>query len=317
MDEYKQKLSVSIIIASYNYADYLGEAIESVLSQTWTNFELLIIDDGSYDNSVDIATLYKKKDSRVRVLMHSDKENHGIAATIALGILNSRGDYIAFLESDDIWSPQCIEKRMLVASVTNAGVIFNDIKPLRMFNANTDWFDHLVPRLMKGHAKRISKEGKSIWGPYEMRGAFLIENQIPTFSCAMFKREGLLACRLDSPIAYWLDRWIWCQVAQQTNFAFIPEKLTSWRLHAKSFTERNRPSGEKQKTVFAQYIKPNVLFWKSLRERLLPGYTQGNDWIYRYFLRFPVWVEFVARFIVQMKNLGFQVTIKNIIKKFY
>lgn len=311
----QQTPSISIIVASYNYERYLYEAIESILLQSWQDFELLIVDDGSIDASVDVAYSFAARDSRITVLQHPDKKNHGLQATLQLGIAKSKGNYITFLEADDIWSPHCLQQRMIIASETDAGVIFNNVDALCMEGVNTAWFDVYVPRIMKGHSRRIAKAQKGPYGPYEMRGAFLIENQIPTFSSIMFKREVLLPEFLDSPVPYWLDRWILCQVAQQTNFAFLPEKLTYWRLHSKSFTERNRPTSIK-KDAFTQYIKSNTLFWKSLRQRLIPHYTQDADWLYRCFLRLPVWAEFMARLIVHMKDLGIQSTITNIIKKF-
>ncbi len=90
---------VSIITPSYNSADYLANAIESVIGQSYPHWELLIIDDKSTDNSVEIAESYAQKDSRVKVL--ALKEHGGAAIARNAGIREAKGRYIGFLDSDD------------------------------------------------------------------------------------------------------------------------------------------------------------------------------------------------------------------------
>lgn len=310
-----QTPSISVIIPSYNYESYLYEAIESILQQSWQDFELIIVDDGSRDGSVAVASSFAAQDPRISVLQHPDGKNHGLAATLRLGVAESKGKYIAFLEADDTWLPDCLEQRMRIASETNAGVVFNDVEALCMESSNTAWFDSYVPRMMRCHSRRIAEAQKGPYGPYEMRGAFLIENQLPTFSCAMILRSVLLTCDLSSPVPQWVDRWLWCQAAQRTDFAFAPLKLTHWRLHSKSFTARCRPSATSKFISFIQYTKPASIFWKALRVQLLPSYTQKKDRWYRYFLRLPVWVELVVRFGIQVRTLGILATSNAILKK--
>lgn len=95
---------ISVLINNYNYDKFLPEAIESVLNQTYKNYELIIVDDGSTDNSREIIESYHKK--------HPDKitpifkENGGQASAFNVGFTASKGDIIAFLDSDDYWFPQ-------------------------------------------------------------------------------------------------------------------------------------------------------------------------------------------------------------------
>lgn len=96
---------VSVIMPTYNHARYIGEAIESVLRQTYQNFELIIIDNFSTDNTAEIVASYK--DNRIKYLKF---RNHGIiAASRNHGIKNSKGKYIAFLDSDDVWLPEKLD----------------------------------------------------------------------------------------------------------------------------------------------------------------------------------------------------------------
>ena len=92
----------TVVMPAYNAAAYLSQTIESVLSQSFTDFELIIIDDGSTDNTGVIAYKYKKLDSRVKVLFQS---NQVVSATRNKGINHSNSQYIAFIDADDKWYP--------------------------------------------------------------------------------------------------------------------------------------------------------------------------------------------------------------------
>lgn len=93
---------ISVIVASYNYAHFLGDTLNSILNQSWTNFEVIVIDDGSSDNSVAVASKFAAIDSRIRVFRHPDGKNHGLAVTLQRGLSLAHGEFIAFLESDDL-----------------------------------------------------------------------------------------------------------------------------------------------------------------------------------------------------------------------
>ncbi|WP_460208282.1 glycosyltransferase [Scytonema sp. NUACC21] len=98
-----------------NAEKFFEEAIESVLAQTYDNWELLLVDDGSTDNSTEIALRYAKQHpSKVRYLEHEGHQNRGMSASRNLGVSNARGQYIALLDADDIWLPQKLEKQVAI-----------------------------------------------------------------------------------------------------------------------------------------------------------------------------------------------------------
>lgn len=101
---------VSIIMPCYNAERYIAQSIESVLAQTYTNWELLITDDCSTDNSVKIAQKYSLQDDRIKLLV-SD-EHHGIAGTRNLSLDRAQGRFIAFLDDDDLWMSDKLEKQI-------------------------------------------------------------------------------------------------------------------------------------------------------------------------------------------------------------
>jgi glycosyltransferase involved in cell wall biosynthesis len=106
---------VSCIINFLNAERFLEEAIESVLSQTYQHWELLLVDDGSADGSTSIALDYVRKyPERIYYFEHEQHQNQGTSASRNLGIKNTKGKYVAFLDADDVWLPQKLEKQVMV-----------------------------------------------------------------------------------------------------------------------------------------------------------------------------------------------------------
>ncbi|CAN5659963.1 hypothetical protein BH23ACI1_BH23ACI1_01340 [soil metagenome] len=102
---------VSVIMPAYNVAPYIGAAIESVCAQTHTALELLVVDDGSTDDSCAIATRWAERDSRVRVLR---QPNGGISSARNAGLRVSAGAVLAILDSDDLWHPEYLEAQLAI-----------------------------------------------------------------------------------------------------------------------------------------------------------------------------------------------------------
>jgi glycosyltransferase involved in cell wall biosynthesis len=116
----------SAIIIFYNAEQFLREAIDSVLSQTEESWELLLVDDGSKDGGEEIAREYTDRiPEKIRYLQHPDRGNHGMSATRNLGVRNSSGKWIAFLDADDIWLPlKLAEQKTLLLSHKEAGLLY-------------------------------------------------------------------------------------------------------------------------------------------------------------------------------------------------
>jgi glycosyltransferase involved in cell wall biosynthesis len=300
--------AVTVLVPSYNYARYLPDALRSASAQTFTEFELLVVEDSSTDQSPAVARAFAARDARVRVLTHADGRNHGLPATLALGLAAAQGRWTAFLEADDQWLPECLERRLAAASTSNAGVVLNDVALLSEPGTETSWYEGYVPRVMRRHALRaraaaraappgtpglkcirtesgdtddngaqhlgtpriplnggdsqdngtaynlatrsgvtssrlINDTARNGAAAYTFRTAFYRENLIPTFSCAMVRTDLLRRISLDSPVPRWLDWWVWTQLAAFARFAFVPEKLTRWRLHPKSWNGKVEPKG--------------------------------------------------------------------------
>ena len=93
---------ISVIVPVYNVKNYLEKCLDSIINQTYKNLEIILINDGSTDESLDICYMYEKKDKRIKVY---NQENHGLSYTRNRGIELARGKYIGFVDSDDVISP--------------------------------------------------------------------------------------------------------------------------------------------------------------------------------------------------------------------
>lgn len=113
---------VSIIMPVYNAEKYLGEAIESVLSQTYTEFELLLINDMSADNSKEICREYSKKDTRI-IILENNSESHGPGPTRNIGLDYATGEYVYFMDADDWADNNLLECAVDRIKETNADII--------------------------------------------------------------------------------------------------------------------------------------------------------------------------------------------------
>src|SRR3990167_3565180 len=118
MDDIKIATKISVIIPCYNMQEFLSDSIESVLTQTVKPHEILIIDDGSTDNSLVIAKSYEAQGVKV-----ISQVNKGLASARNTGLMNATGDYILPLDSDDMFLDTCIEKITKVIEETNADII--------------------------------------------------------------------------------------------------------------------------------------------------------------------------------------------------
>lgn len=101
---------ISIIMPVYNSEKFLAKSIESVITQTYANWQLILIDDESTDHSIDICESYVQKDKRIMLMRN--QQNLGVAQTRNVGIQAATGEYIAFLDSDDQWKPYKLDKQL-------------------------------------------------------------------------------------------------------------------------------------------------------------------------------------------------------------
>lgn len=208
---------VSVIVPSYNHERYLTQAIESILRQTFSDFELIVIDDFSEDGSAKIISEYAKKDDRIRCLFH--KSNQGIARTLNEGMPMSRGEYIAYTSSDDIWEKERLE----------VGVEIMDRSP-------DVGLLHSESVVIDGDGRLTGQKFNSIYpsptGKYSgnLFGALLRRNFI-CGSSILIRRESIEGLRFNEELKY-LNDWLFhLELSERNRFYYVSHPLVRYRVH--------------------------------------------------------------------------------------
>lgn len=132
---------VSIIMPVYNASRFLDEAISSVLSQTYPYWELLIVDDHSSDNSVDIINKYLIKDNRIR-LYQTTSPSGSPSTPRNIATKHAQGRFIAFLDSDDVWMPSKLEKQIPLFEDSHTAVVYSDYEKMSEFGMRLNRIIH-------------------------------------------------------------------------------------------------------------------------------------------------------------------------------
>jgi glycosyltransferase involved in cell wall biosynthesis len=141
---------VTGVITFLNAEKFLKEAVESVLAQTYDNWELLLVDDGSTDGSTAIAQRYSEQlPGKVHYLEHAGHENRGAAASRNLGFGHARGEYVALLDSDDVWLPHKLEDQVAILDThPEAGMVFGQSQYWHSWSSNPEDIQYdSVPKL--------------------------------------------------------------------------------------------------------------------------------------------------------------------------
>lgn len=120
---------VSVIMPNYNGANFIFDAIQSVINQTYDNWELIIVDDCSKDNSVEIIRRFQEKDLRIKLKINS-KPSGSPAEPRNMAIGMAKGRYIAFLDSDDCWQPEKLEKQLRCFNSRNIALVYSSYEKI-------------------------------------------------------------------------------------------------------------------------------------------------------------------------------------------
>lgn len=212
----RNRNTISVVIPCFNGAAFVSQAIESVLAQTCLPQEIVVVDDGSTDDSYDIAAAYGEP---VRVVR---QENRGECAARNRGIEAVQGEWIAFLDADDLWQPTKLERQL---AETNC--------PDRLVCVHTATYNF-------GDAVR---NGRQVCKPIEsvLKGQYDVESLIlepmVTPSTAMIRRD--VEPRFPVGVAQGGDMLFFAELSWHGRFAYVPEPLVGYRQHANQVTGRS------------------------------------------------------------------------------
>ncbi|MBR2669251.1 MAG: glycosyltransferase family 2 protein [Solobacterium sp.] len=169
---------VSVVINMYNSEKYLRKCIDSVLAQTFTDFELILVNDGSKDHSLDICKEYAEKDKRIRIV---DKENGGLADARNAGLDAAKGKYLEFIDADDWIEPDLLEKCVTKLHETDADIVIFDIYQYFVATGKKEVVSHPYNQnqvyFLNDHPEMITKMKNAAWNKI-YRVSLFRENQI-------------------------------------------------------------------------------------------------------------------------------------------
>jgi len=208
---------ISIIMPAYNAEKYIEESILSAVNQTYQNWELIIINDGSTDSTRTIAEKFSSRDKRIKVI---NQQNKRLAAARNIGIKNSTGQWIAFLDADDIWAPSKLEKQVeLSEKLPHIDVLYTDGWIFKY-----DDLSNVTPYSIKK-------------GEFTSDEMYLLEytgNYIPVIS-VMAKRDiiGKIGFPEEDIFFFGCEDWdCWLRMAKAgANFYGMDENLFYYRRH--------------------------------------------------------------------------------------
>ena len=162
---------ISIIVPVYNKENYLKRCIESILQQDYSDFELILVDDGSTDNSSDICKRYSNVDSRIH---YFSQKNGGVSSARNFGLANSHGDYIAFVDPDDYIHPELMSSLMNCLKEEDADISYCFAMDFHENSSNMSTQSH------ESGDKIVIKSDRFDWGgaSIQLYGALLLEKRL-------------------------------------------------------------------------------------------------------------------------------------------
>ena len=207
----------SVIVPTYNQADYLPEALESLLHQSYGNWEAVVVNDGSTDNTVDVLKNYMDKDRRIQVV---NKTNGGVASALNEGIRNARGEWICWLSSDDMFEPDKLEVHVQAV---------RENPEIRFFHTNYFIFDEVL-----GSKRVLVDDPRDFVAPVEFQVLhFFDRNCVNGISVAIHREVFDKVGFFNETYRYGQDFDMWLRINARYRSLFIDRKTVVTRWHIK------------------------------------------------------------------------------------
>lgn len=226
---------ISIIMAAYNAEKAIEQAINSVLNQTYPNFELLVVNDCSKDGTARLVENIAAKDSRVRLI--SNEKNSGVSFTRKHGLEEAKGEWIAILDSDDAWAAEKLEKQIALQEKTNADLLFTGSAFMDADGKPIDWY---------------------LAAPAEVSYRQLLKQNVLSNSSALVRKE-LYAKHYAVGDGMHEDFAIWLSILKEGRKAYgVDEPLLIYRI-AKSSKSGNKVKAAKMNWNTYRYVGLNPM----------------------------------------------------------
>lgn len=257
-------MTVSVCIPAYNYAHFLPDAIESVLAQTYSDYELLIIDNCSTDNTPEVVRRYAERDPRI--IYFRNGSNLGLVGNLNRCLESARHEYVKILCADDLLAPDCLKK--------SVAVLENHPNVVLVAHARHLVNDRLKTLAVRGYCRKF----KILSGKEVIRTCLLEGNIIGEPSVAMFRNIADLPV-FSTKYNQLMDLEYWFALLEKGDFAYLPEPLASFRQHEGQESISNIASFsflDDEKKLLQRYQHSDsyltLTVWETFRWRLRIAY---------------------------------------------
>lgn len=225
---------VSILIPNYNYGHYLSEAIQSALDQTFEDFELIVVDNDSSDNSEEIVKAFIKKDPRVK--FHKNDSNIGMFRNYNQSLLLANGEYLKFLNADDKFAPTLLEKFVEVLDKKPEIALATSYR--QAFGDKDDVIESPFTKTVKSETAILQALHKGNW--------------IGEPTTVMFRRDNLTLGLFDTSLLMIADMDLWLRQLQVGDLYVVDEVLSYFRVHDNQGTAQLTENHEKMSFIAIQ-----------------------------------------------------------------
>lgn len=239
-------MTVSIIIPTYNYGKYLKQSLDSVLAQDYAEYEIILIDDGSTDDTSEIGKAYAEKHTHLKYIRN--RVNSGIIDSVNIGMKASGGAYFHFFGSDDLYLPGFLSQSMhAFKNHPSLKLVFSDVT---YFPDNLE-FSH--------QGKRIkSKTQATLFSPEKLIETCRLHGFQVVGTTCIVKREYVESNGgFDPCLANLCDWYLFHKIALSEGVGYIPETLIAMRQHPETFTSRVKRNKKRRRATYHHLL--NIL----------------------------------------------------------
>jgi len=240
---------VSVVMPAYNSEKYIGESIESILNQTYKNFEFIIINDASTDKTLKIIKEYAKKDKRIKII--ENKKNLGNYGARNVGIFNSKGEFVAQQDADDISMRDRLKKQLK---------IFEKNPEVGVVGAFVELFNEKTKKIIS--IRKYSTKDK------ELRKNIFYFSPIAQGVSMLRKEVFIKTGGYNGRYKVSEDLDLWFRVGTYYKFSNVPEILLKYRIHEESITNKKRKLVEKNANRIRRQNWDNQAYHFGLKEFL-------------------------------------------------
>lgn len=258
---------VSIIIPVYNTQDYLKECLKSATEQTFDDIEIICVDDGSTDGSVDIVKEFEKNDARVHLI---SQKNSGVSVARNTGIKNSKGTYILFLDADDVLDKDCVRKAYEKIIKTKSDIVAFGTFTVCGENVEKRWDFDIIKKLADG---KLNSKDLSV-----------VINLMHNIWDKLYRRDFLIENDIQFPVGYKIGEDgvfnILCYL-NDAKYSYLPECLYNYRVYQGSTVHRIESSILHNIEAF-NYIERLDLYKNQsvdVRSKIFAKYLSGCVWL--------------------------------------